>query len=130
MKAPALFFTALMIASVHQILSGETFGDWEYTVTDNQATITGYSGAGGEVVIPAEVDGMAVVKIGDGWSPVFGNPNTSVTSVTIPDSVTSIGKLAFYDCTSLTSVTLPILFIDDYSSYGLSSDQIFLAVCS
>ena len=44
MKATALFFTALMIASVHQILSGETSGDWEYTVTDNQATITGYSG--------------------------------------------------------------------------------------
>jgi hypothetical protein len=28
-------------------LSGETFGDWTYSVLDNQATITGYSGGGG-----------------------------------------------------------------------------------
>ena len=32
---------------------------------------------------------------------------SSLTSVTIPDSVTSIGSSAFYGCTSLTSVTIP-----------------------
>ena len=32
---------------------------------------------------------------------------TSLTSITIPDSVTSIGYAAFRDCTSLTSVTMP-----------------------
>ena len=30
-----------------------------------------------------------------------------MTSITIPDSVTSIGRLAFRDCCSLTSVTIP-----------------------
>ena len=32
---------------------------------------------------------------------------TSLTSITIPDSATSIGKNAFADCTSLTSITIP-----------------------
>lgn len=31
----------------------------------------------------------------------------SVTSVTIPNSVTNIGAIAFYDCHNLTSVTIP-----------------------
>ena len=114
MKTTALFcLTALVIASTHQTLSGETSGDWTYTVTDNQATITGYSGDGGEVVIPAEVDGVAVVKVGESCF----EGNTSVTSITIPDSVTSIGDYAFYNCTSLPSITIP----DSVTSIGFGT---------
>ena len=39
---------------------------------------------------------------------------TSLTSVTIPNSVTSIGGEAFHSCTSLTSVTIP----DSVTSIG------------
>ena len=102
-----LFLIVFVVYLIHHSLSAETSGDWTYSVTDNQATITGYSGDGGEVVIPAELDGVAVVKIGDGYPPVFGDPNTSVTSVTIPDGVTSIGTNAFFAATSLTSITIP-----------------------
>ena len=106
MKAPLVLLTALFIASAHQTLSGETSGDWTYSVSDNQATITGYSGAGGAVDIPAVVNEISVVKVGDGWPPIFGQGNTTVTSVTIPDSVTSIGDYAFLACTSLTNIAV------------------------
>jgi hypothetical protein len=47
--------------------------------------------------------GNSVTSIGAGA--FYGN--TLLTSVTIPNSVTSIGDDAFYDNTSLTSVTIP-----------------------
>ena len=104
MKRSLALLAAFVITSGYHTLLGETSGDWTYTVTDNQAVITGYSGDDTEVVIPAELEGVAVVKVGDGWPPVFG---TTLTSVTIPNSVTSIGDYVFSNCTSLTSITIP-----------------------
>src|SRR5882672_7617115 len=67
------------------------------------ATITGYAGPGGAVVIPNHLDGLLVTTIADR---AFEGSIT-LTSVAIPDSVTSIGSVAFFDCTSLTNVTIP-----------------------
>ena len=114
MKIPLVLLTALFIASAHQTLSGETSGDWTYSVSDNQATITGYSGAGGAVVIPSVVNEISVVKVGDSYPSIFGEGNSTVTNVTIPDSVTSIGIYAFSDCYNLTSITIP----DSVTSIG------------
>ncbi len=48
---------------------------------------------------------------------------TSLASVTIPDSVTEIGYTAFYNCKSLTSITIPdsVTKIRGYAFCGCSS---------
>ncbi|MDG2254299.1 MAG: leucine-rich repeat domain-containing protein, partial [Opitutaceae bacterium] len=122
MKASLVLLTALFITSAHQTLSGESSGDWTYSVSDSQATITGYSGDGGAVEIPAVVNEISVVKVGSGdlINNIFGNGNTTVTSVTIPDSVTSIRDFAFGYCTNLTSITIPdsVTSIGDIAFYS------------
>ena len=64
--------------------------------TQNSCTITGYTGSGGDIVIP-----NGVTTIGKG---IF-QFNNSITSVVIPDSVTTIGDNAFDQCESLKTVT-------------------------
>jgi hypothetical protein len=78
-------------------------GDFYYTVSGNTVTIVAYSCPGGAAVIPAAIDGLTVIGIGERAFEYC----SGLTSVTIPDSVTSIGNYAFYGCTSLTSVTIP-----------------------
>lgn len=66
-----------------------------------------------KIVIPSKYQGLPVTSIGE---TAFYNC-TSLTSVTIGDSVTSIGEGAFYNCTSLKSITIP----DSVTSIGRSA---------
>jgi hypothetical protein len=77
-------------------------GDFYYTTFNGAVTILDYYGAGGDIGIPSTIAGLPVVGIGNG---VF-EYNDSLTSVTIPNSVTNIGVYAFFNCGNLTSVTI------------------------
>lgn len=68
------------------------------TNADNTATLTGYAGSGGPVIIPSSLGGLPVTCIG---SFAF-YCCTNLTGVTIPAAVTNIGEGAFYGCTALT----------------------------
>ena len=72
------------------------------TETDTYTVIGIGTCTDADIVIPYIYEGKLVTSIG---SDVFYNC-TSLTSITIPDSVTSIGVGAFYGCTSLTNVTI------------------------
>lgn len=85
-----------------------TDGSYQFILNaDNTATITKYTGNEHRITIPAQVTQDAqtypVSKIGDR---VFCNYKYFLTSVQIPDTVTEIGSNAFYNCTSLKSVTI------------------------
>lgn len=64
-------------------------------------TITKYTGKESTVILPNTINSWPVTKIGE----AAFQDNTTITSVTIPDSVTEIGANAFAGCTNLTSVT-------------------------
>jgi len=75
-----------------------------FTFDSTTGTITGYSDeCSSDVVIPYTIDGVKVTAIGD---KVFANRTTRLTSVILPNTITSIGENAFYG-NRLTSLSIP-----------------------
>lgn len=72
----------------------------DFTFDATTGTIKKYNGNDAVVNIPSEINGTPVTTIGNA-----AFRDSSVTSVTIPASVTEIGANAFAGCTNLTSVT-------------------------
>ena len=62
--------------------SAAAYEDFEYSVDGDTVTVTEYTGEGGDVVIPSEIDGKKVTAIGE-----FAFEGTDLTSITIPISV-------------------------------------------
>ena len=97
--------------------------DWRTQTASVVSVPSGYSDRyTGSVVIPASVTD----NYGTTYSvtSIYGafQDCSSLTSVTIPNSVTSIGAYAFYRCTGLTSVTIPnsVTSIGDHAFDGCS----------
>ncbi len=93
---------------------------YTYTTSGGAITITGYTGPGGDVTIPDMIAGLPVTSIGfDAYSSGW----IGVTSITIPDTVTSIEDYALASCTSLTSVMIGngVASIGDFAFLGCSS---------
>ena len=85
--------------------------------TDKTATITGPVGNPTELDIPNKI----IVKGQDYTTTSIGKNAfedcSSLTSITMPNSLTSIGKSAFFNCTGLTSITIPdsVTSIENYA---------------
>jgi len=92
----------LICLMVILLLPAVGLAQFTYTTNNGTITITGYTGSGGTVIIPDTITGLPVTAIGD-WA--FSSPS-GLTSITIPNSLISIGYGAFFHCTSLTNVTI------------------------
>ena len=73
-----------------------------YTIADSKAAIVDYVGDGGALTVPAALQGADVVEIGY-WAFAY---NENLTSVVLPDTVTTIGNRAFMH-SKISSVNIP-----------------------
>ncbi len=91
---------------------------YDLSADGTYAVVIGYEGTDTAVKIADTYEGVPVKEI---YSEAF--KETSITSVVIPDSVTSIGADAFHYCYSLTSVVIPdsVTSIGYYAFFGCNS---------
>ena len=112
-RAVSCLLAAMVLLSMCMLVpaavAAETADGLVYEEVNEEITITGYTGAGGEVVIPAEIDGKPVVAIGRQAFRPSANPSANnITNLVIPNSVKNIiGAGLFRGCENLISVTFP-----------------------
>lgn len=92
--------------------------DFEYVIEPKQIIIKEYIGETADVVIPKEIAGKKVTEIGTSFRGM-----SWVTSIVIPDSITTLDKFAFQKCMSLQKITIPnsVTAIGEAVFYGCSS---------
>jgi hypothetical protein len=114
---PLSLRVALVLCLASSLLSAATIDDLQFTLINGD---TEYAVSAkypetiqGVVTVPATYNGKPVTHVKlNGFR---GSATSSyITSVVLPDSITSIGNSAFNYCTSLTSIVLP----DSITSIG------------
>ena len=85
----------------------------------DHGSIVAYSGGNADLEVPAEIGGMDTIAIGPG---AFAY-NTELTSIVIPEGVTTIGLGAFEGCTNLQTIVLPdtLMTIEPYAFAGCTN---------
>lgn len=99
MKKLACLLTALLLAFCLPALAEE--GEWDFDA--DYCELDDYLGAGGDVVVPGELDDSTVDVIATN---VFSNTD-EITSLTLPDTLLQLKDSAIYWCEKLAAVTLP-----------------------
>lgn len=97
-----------------QDAANEQLFDFEFTPDNTAVIVNNYKckGTAADVTIPSCYQGKPVTAINNA-----AFPNSAVTSVTIPDSITSIPDAAFYNCGNLETIHIPVsvTFIGSYA---------------
>ena len=87
--------------AVEDAVNAQLF-DFEFTPDDTAVIVKKYNGTAADVTIPSHYKGKPVTMIDHA-----AFHDSAVTSVTIPDSVTSIPDDAFAFCSQLTNISIP-----------------------
>ena len=101
MRRPLMhsIWLVLLLSVFSSSVHAGTLGDLTYEIADGQVEITNCDEAAeGELVIPAEIEDLPVTSIGD-W--------------------------AFRDCSSLTSMTIPLTFYSSFDANRLGTSKLW-----
>lgn len=84
--------------------------EWDFVVDGDSATVTGVTGAKGDLIVPSSLGGFPVRSIGNRAFECCD----ALRKVKLADSITNIGERAFFFCRGMTNVEIPasILNID------------------
>ena len=94
---------------------------FEYTEENGEIALTKFKGGVTDVIIPANINGVAVTKLADG---IFRN-NTKITSVTFDGTFENYDAKLFQGCTSLKSLVISGLYNEElYYLFGDSINDI------
>lgn len=123
-RMTSLLFTIFLVCIVSPFALGVEV-EYTYQIPETGASLTyiidndtnvvivgGTPGEDGVLEIPNELGGHPVIGIGE--RAFYGSKN--LTSLTIPDSIVSLGKYAFQNCKNLLTVKYSSSFpVDDYT---------------
>ncbi len=78
---------------------------YTFTVKDDQtATLTGFSNAKANLVLPSTVKTNGVSYTVTELARYFGKKNKTVQTLTIPNTITKMGESCFYEATNLSTI--------------------------
>ncbi len=102
----------IIVAIICMTGCGKPSDDFEYILSDGGAVLTAYTGSNKRVVVPDEIDGYMVFAT----EGTFRN-NEIVEKVILPEGIEIIGTETFYGCEELESVTIPdtVTYIGKYA---------------
>ena len=123
MKQKLFSFLFAIVASIGTMFASVTINGIAYELNGTTATVVSGGNYTGTIVIPASVTYNEVVYSVTSIGGLAFYKCSSLTSVTIPNSVTSIGDNAFAYCSGLTSVKIPnsVTSIGDYAFFNCRS---------
>ena len=99
-RALSVAFIIGMLSGVHAGVTSDGF-IYEFGES-NTVRLIGYSGAGGNLLLPEEIEGMLVAEVA---ARAFSY-QAGITAVAIPGTITEIPFEAFFACSNLTQLIL------------------------
>ena len=125
LNAPDPYFLQTQSGVSAEILESRKNPDYMYNVYTDHIELVKYIGYMKSVIIPDEIDGLPVTHIGQDCFSL--SCQVRITSVKIPETITTILNGAFRGCRAIRSLDLPssLLYIGNYAfSFLLSLETL------